>query len=253
MEYIDSHSHLDFPEFDVDRLDVLQQARRAGLKNIIISATVAKRWQLIKNLTDKHPIARPAYGLHPMFMDEHKLNHLDQLKVWLKNESPVAVGEIGLDYFIPNPDKEAQLKLFCSQLEIADEFKLPVIIHARKSLDIILRELRKYPNIKGSIHSFSGSEQQAKQLIDLGFYLGFGGPITYTRATKLRSLVSILPLESLLLETDAPDQPDTKHYGERNEPAYLPNIAQEIATLRNTDIDEVAKQTFINTKTLFNL
>lgn len=251
--YIDSHSHIDFTDFDPDRSAALIRAKKAGVTNIIISATVAECWYLIKNIADKNPNIVTAYGMHPFFMAEHKNEHLDLLKTWLETETPVALGEIGLDYFIPNHDKAAQLKLFVQQLEIASELNLPVIIHARKSLDIVFRELRRFPGLTGSIHSFSGSEQQAKIAIDLGFYLGFGGPITYTRATKLRKLVSNLPLESLLIETDSPDQPDSTHWGERNEPAYLPIIAQEIATLRNIDERIVAEQIVKNTKCLFNI
>lgn len=253
MRYIDSHSHLDFSEFDSNRAAVIERAKKTGLKRIVVSATVASRWPLITELAKNNTMIAAAYGLHPMFMDEHTDKHLELLPLILKEQDCIAVGEIGLDYFIPNPDKTAQLKLFVEQLEIANELNLPVIIHARKSLDIVLRELRRLPQLTGSIHSFSGSEQQAKQTIDLGFYLSFGGPITYTRATKLRKLVSNLPLEAILLETDSPDQPDSKHFGEHNEPAYLPIVAQTIADLQGIDIKDVAEQTFINTKQLFNL
>lgn len=253
MRFIDSHSHLDFPEFDSNREAIIERARKAGLEKIIVSATIADRWHLITELENRYPIIASAYGLHPMFMDKHLNEHLELLQTIIKKQKPVAVGEIGLDYFIDEPDKSAQLKLFVQQLEIANEFQLPVIIHARKSLDIVLRELRRFPQLKGSIHCFSGSEQQARQLIDLGFYLGFGGPITYTRATKLRKLLTVLPLESILLETDSPDQPDSSHYGECNEPSYLPIVAQVIADLRGISLSDVAEQTLLNTKNLFNL
>ena len=256
MPFIDSHTHLDFLEFDVDRSQVVNRAIKAKISRIIISATTAHGWQNLENIVEKHsPLCFSAYGLHPMFMSEHQEKHLEGLPRFLQKERAVAVGEIGLDYFIPlsNPsaDKQAQLDLFIAQLEIASEMKLPVIIHARKSLDIILKYLRRYPDIRGSIHGFSGSEQQANQLIDLGFYLGFGGPITYTRATKLQKLVKTLPLESILLETDSPDQPVASHYGERNEPAFLPKVAETIATLRGISIKQVASTTTKNAQTLF--
>jgi TatD DNase family protein len=142
---------------------------------------------------------------------------------------------------------------FTAQLDLAVQYKRPVIIHARKALDLVLRELRLRPGLQGVIHSFSGSLQQAKQLIDLGFYLGFGGPVTYTRALKLRMLVSELPLSALLIETDAPDQPDASHHGERNQPAWLPNIAACIAELRGIAVEAVAETTSDNAKLLFNL
>ncbi len=264
MQLIDSHSHIDFSEFDNDRDAALARARNAGLSNIIVSATTAERWSLIKKLCEKQgdeqPQCHPAYGLHPMFMSKHKNQHIDDLKLWIENEKPIAIGEIGLDYFIDeanikgnNHNRQSQLDLFIAQLELANDFGLPVIIHARKSLDIVLKHLRQYPNLTGSIHSFSGSEQQAKQLIDLGFYLGFGGPITYTRATRLRKLIETLPLESLLLETDSPDQPDSLHFNQRNEPAYLLNVARVVAELRGISIEEVAQITTVNAQRLFGL
>ncbi len=259
MQLIDSHSHIDFSDFDNDREVVIERANNAGISNIIVSATTAKRWPLIKALCDKQAQCHPAYGLHPMFMSDYKPQHFDDLKHWIKSENPIAIGEVGLDYFIDEANRDnstqvrqSQLDLFIAQLELANEFDLPIIIHARKSLDIILKHLRRFHNLTGSIHSFSGSEQQAKQLIDLGFYLGFGGPITYTRATKLRKLVTTLPLESLLLETDSPDQPDSLHYKQRNEPAYLINVAQVVAELRGISVEEVAQVTSQNAQTLFD-
>ena len=259
MQLIDSHSHIDFNDFDHDRKDAIERAKVAGVSNIIVSATTAGRWSLIKNLCDKQTQCHPAYGLHPMFMNEYKAQQLAELRQWIINEKPIAIGEIGLDYFIDEANdansehvRQSQLELFIAQLKLANEFKLPVIIHARKSLDIVLKQLRQFPNLTGSIHSFSGSEQQARQLIDLGFYLGFGGTITYTRATKLRNLVATLPLESLLLETDSPDQPDSSHYNQRNEPAYLINVAQVVAELREISIEEVASATTLSAQTLFN-
>lgn len=269
MQLIDSHSHIDFSEFDQDRNEVVQRAIDAGVSDIIVSATTADRWHLVKKVCEKNQqICHPAYGLHPMFMGEHRLgdygdddkkddnNDIERLKHWLENNHAVAIGEIGLDFFIEEANKSnraAQLALFISQLEIASELKLPVIIHARKSLDIILKHLRKFPEVCGSIHSFSGSEQQAKQLIDLGFYLGFGGPITYSRATRLHQLIRILPLDALLIETDAPDQPAATHNSQRNEPAFITNVVEKIAELKNLDSEIVALKTTKNAASLFHL
>jgi len=254
MQLIDSHSHIDFTEFDHDRSEAIARAEKAGISQIIVSSTTAERWLLVNNVVENYPsICHAAYGLHPMFMQDHKAEDLDRLKSWLKNNKAVAVGEIGLDFFIDDPEEDAQISLFVSQLEIATELNLPVIIHARKSLDIVLKHLRLFPGIRGSVHSFSGSGQQAQQLIDMGFYLGFGGPITYTRATKLRKLLIDLPLDALLIETDSPDQPDYQHHGQRNEPAYLLIVAQAIAELRNVDIGLIAEATSKNARALFKL
>ena len=256
MHFIDSHTHIDFSDFDNDRSLVLDEAIKSKISHIIVSATTAKGWgKLSKVVDDYHPLCHAAYGLHPMFMAEHKAEHMKELALYLQKEPVVAVGEIGLDFFILKHDdekaKKAQLDLFIEQLEIAVDFNLPVIIHARKSLDIVLREIRRLPQLRGSIHGYSGSLQQAEQLIEHGFYLGFGGPITYTRATKLRMLVEVLPLEYLLLETDSPDQPDASHYGSRNEPAFIVEVAKTVAELRKVSLQEVARVTSNNAEQLF--
>lgn len=261
MQIIDSHSHIDFSEFETDRDAVIKRATEVGVSDIIVSSTTAERWHLVKKVCDDNPeICHPAYGLHPMFMGEHQLGKSDhdvaKLDSWLENNKAIAIGEIGLDFFIKEADetnKKAQIELFINQLEIAAELKLPVIIHARKSLDLVLKYLRKHPSIRGSIHSFSGSEQQAKQLIDLGFYLGFGGPITYSRATRLHQLIQYLPIESLLVETDSPDQPDANHHPQRNEPAFISQVVDKIAELQNCDCELVAQETTKNATELFNL
>ncbi len=259
MFLFDSHTHIDFDDFDQDRDEVLTRAKKAGVNKLIISATTQTGWINIQTIVNEAksewPSCYAAYGLHPMFMQEHKTADLHALSEQLKQNKVVAIGEIGLDFFIPvyEDDKQAQIKLFVEQLKMADAFNLPVIIHARKSLDIVLKHLRKFPNIKGSIHSFSGSLQQADQLLDLGFYLSFGGPVTFDRANKLRQIVSTMPLNKLLIETDSPDQSDSLHQGERNEPAYLFDIAKSIAELRNVTIEELAKATTINAETLFKL
>ena len=257
MQLIDSHTHIDFSEFDSDRSQAILRAIDIGVSDIIVSSTTAKRWPLVKNvILENASHCHAAYGLHPMFMEDHCLAHLDQLKQWLISNNAVAIGEIGLDFFISEAsenDKAAQIEIFVGQLEIATEYNLPVIIHARKSLDIVLKHLRLFSALRGSVHSFSGSKQQAKQLIDLGFFLSFGGPVTYSRATRLRKTLIDLPLDALLLETDSPDQPDALHHGQRNEPAYIKDIAAEIAKLRDMELSELASVTSHNAKKLFKI
>ena len=258
LSLIDTHCHLDLAIFDADREAVLQRAVNHAVSDIIIPAVTKNHWKKIKKLTEKHSNLHPAYGLHPMFMSQHKRQDIDHLEHWLQSEKMIAVGECGLDFFIFNQQtdikqaKAEQQYLFHNQVALAQQYQLPVILHSRKSLDLILKEIRQYPNLHGVVHSFSGSKQQAHQLIDQGFYLGFGGPITYTRANKLRHLVSTLPLDALLLETDAPDQPDASHYGQRNEPAFLPSIAQTIAELRGIEQQEVIHSTTNNAQRLFD-
>ena len=235
MRLIDSHCHLDLSAFDVDRNAVLQRARDCGVTDVLVPAVQASGWEKLQCISDyeHNPVnVHPAYGLHPVFEQHHKASDLLLLEKQLSYESTIAVGECGLDFFIDKYDQSKQLSIFTGQLDLAVQHQLPVIIHSRKSLDLVLKELRLRTNLTGVVHSYSGSYQQAKQLIDLGFYLGFGGPITYPRATKLRGLVADLPLESLLLETDAPDQPDISNWGERNEPSWLRNIVSCVAELR---------------------
>ncbi len=253
MQLIDSHCHLDFNVFDIDRKELLADASNHNVSKIIVPAVARNNWQHVFEVSQQYEMIEAAYGLHPMFMKYHQHSDLLLLRGFLENNKPIAVGECGLDFFIKDANKDAQVEFFKKQLKLADEFSLPVIVHARKSLDIVLREVRKFPNIKGVIHSFSGSLQQAEACIKQGFMLGFGGPITYTRATKLRKLVTELPLESLLLETDAPDQPDSNHFGQRNVPANLLDIAKVVAELRQCDISEVAQVSTKNAKRLFNL
>ena len=255
MRLIDSHCHLDLSSFDDDRQAVLDRSLAQHVSDIIVPAVEAAGWEKLQHLCqDANPVQiHAAYGLHPVFEQQHEVNHLDWLDQQLSHPSTIAVGECGLDFFIKEYDKQKQLALFTGQLDLAVQHQLPLVIHSRKSLDFVLKELRLRPGLTGVIHSYSGSYQQAKQLIDLGFYLGFGGPITYTRAKKLRGLVVDLPLESLLLETDSPDQPDLANHGKRNEPSWLMNIASCIATLRNTSVEQVAEVTTNSAQRLFRI
>lgn len=259
MQLIDSHCHIDSPLFDNDREAVLARALANNVSDIIVPAIAANHWQSLTSLGKQYSQLKIAYGLHPMFMAQHQPQDLDILEQWLQSETAIAVGECGLDFFIfdkhsdTQQAKKAQQDLFIQQLALAKHYQLPVIIHSRKSLDLVLKEIRQQPDLQGVVHSFSGSQQQAHQLIDQGFYLGFGGPITYSRAKKLRHLAQSLPLDALLLETDAPDQPDSSHDGLRNEPAFLRHIAQTVAQLRGIPVQQVAEITTQNAKKLFNL
>ena len=255
MRLIDSHCHLDLSVFDADRDTVLQRAQQADVTNVIVPAVQASGWEKLQQLCgEPNPVqVHAAYGLHPVFELSHVMDDLVLLDKQLGHESTIAVGECGLDFFIDQYDRAKQLDLLIGQLDLAVQHQLPVIIHSRKSLDLVLKELRLRPSLTGVIHSYSGSYQQAKQLIDQGFYLGFGGPVTYARATKLRGLVVDLPLEHLLIETDAPDHPDAVNHGQRNEPSWLKNIAQCIAELRNTSVDQVAEVTTRNCERLFKI
>lgn len=253
MRLIDSHCHFDLPIFDHDRDQLQQQMKLAGITDIIFPATTADNWQRLKNVTDSCLGYHASYGLHPMFMQQHTLEHSAKLRTWLEHEPVVAVGECGLDFFIPNVQQTAQEELFLHHLQLARDFDLPLIIHARKSLDIVLKHIRRINNLRGVIHSFSGSQQQADQLIAAGFYLGIGGTVTYERAKRLRSVVRNVPETCLLLETDSPDQPDSQWRGKRNEPTRLPVITAKLAEIRQTSVQHIADITTTNALRLFAL
>jgi TatD DNase family protein len=250
---IDSHCHLDAAEFDGDRAAVIARATAAGVGVQIVPAVAQSGFAKLKVICASAVGLHPAYGLHPMYLAEHQPDHLDALRVWIERERPVAVGECGLDFFVEGLDADTQRMYFQRQLELAREFELPVILHARRAVDEVVATVRKVGGLRGVVHSFSGSEEQARQLWKLGFCLGFGGPVTYDRAHRLRAIVARMPIEFLLLETDAPDQPLSTHRGQRNEPGYLREVLHSVALLRETDENRLAEATTLNAQRLFGL
>ncbi len=251
MTFTDSHCHIDAAEFDADRDEVLARAAAAGVGTIVAPAVSAEGWPKLRDIARSFPQVAPAYGLHPMYLAEHRLEHLALLREWIERERPVAIGECGLDFFVEGLDPDAQREFLIGQLRLAREFDLPVILHARRAVDEVTALLRRIGGLRGVVHSFSGSRQQAETLGETGFLLGFGGPVTYARANRLRSLVATLPIEHLLLETDAPDQPDSAIRGQRNEPARLRLIAETVAELRGQALDDLAEHTRANALRLF--
>ena len=253
MRLVDSHSHFDAAEFDADRAAAHARAVAAGVVAQIVPAVDAAGWPKLRQTCAGLPGLWPAYGLHPMYLDAHRPEHLPALRAWIERERPLAVGECGLDYFVEGLDAEAQSFYFDGQLRLAREFDLPVIVHARRAVDAVIAAIRRIGGLRGVVHSFSGSAEQAAQLHRLGFLLGIGGPVTYARANRLRKLVAGMPLEQLLLETDSPDQPGAAHRGQRNEPAHLLEVLDAIATLRKVPRDDIAAATRDNAVRLFNL
>jgi TatD DNase family protein len=253
MRLIDSHCHLDVDAFDRDRADVISRAGAAGVTRQIVPAIDAQGWPRLRETCAADSGLFPAYGLHPLVLDSHRREHIDQLRTWVEREHPVAIGECGLDFFIDEPRVDDQMAYFEPQLRLAREFDLPVIVHARRAVDAVIGAIRRTGGIRGVVHSFSGSLQQARQLWQLGFLVGLGGPVTYERATRLRKLAATMPLDYLLLETDAPDQPDSGHKGQRNEPSRLVVVLETIARLREEDPAAIAAATTANAERLFGL
>ena len=250
---VDSHVHTDDARLAPDRDAVLARARAANVVAQVVPAVSARLWPRVREVCAADAALHACYGLHPCFHDEHRDEHLAELAAWIGRERPVAVGECGLDYFVPGADKARQQHLFAAQLALARECALPVVIHARRAVEDVIRMVRASGHYRGVVHSFNGSEQQAHRLIDLGYSLSFGGAVTYERARRLRALVARLPLDALMLETDAPDQPDAAHVGQRNEPAWLGDVWRAVSALRPESAETVARATTANAVALFAL
>ncbi|MDI9331849.1 MAG: TatD family hydrolase [Alphaproteobacteria bacterium] len=253
--YIDTHCHLDAIEFDADRDEQRRLARVRGVQTCVIPAVTQVHWAGVADLAHRHGDVY-ALGIHPLYVTGAQTADAELLAQALSraqnDPALVAVGEIGLDGFDGHPDMELQLHWFRLQLGLARDFGLPVILHVRRSVDLVLRELRRCPVVGGIAHAFNGSEQQAQALMDWGFVLGFGGALTFERALQLRRLATKLPLSGVVLETDAPDIPPqwlyrTAHQRAqgmpqgRNSPAELPRIAECWAALRDIDPIDLAR------------
>jgi TatD DNase family protein len=250
---IDTHCHLDFEVFDDDRQQVLQRALKNNIQDIIIPGTQRIYWQRIKQLCDNNKHLHPCYGLHPYWLYRHQQSDIKQLADFIGNNPALAVGECGLDFRPQRVDKNIQLDFLQAQFDIACNAELPVVIHAVNATEAVIQSIKKFNGLNGMIHSYSGSSEQARQLIDLGFLISVSGSITFDNAKKIKQVVKAIPMISLLAETDAPDQSDQSHLGKRNEPAYLVNTIAAIAELKQLPIDTVAQQTTTNAKKLFRI
>lgn len=247
---IDTHCHLDAAEFNADRDLVAQAAFSAGLRMIVVPSVTPDNFQDVIALSAQHPHVCYALGMHPMYIDNASPGDVKRLYTLIAQQlaTPdnklVAVGEIGLDFFVTQQNRETQEYFFAEQLKVAKEFNLPVILHVRRAVDDVLKHLRKYKITGGIAHAFNGSPQQAEEFIKLGFKLGFGGAMTYPRALKIRELAQILPIESIVLETDAPDiPPEWLGTKGRNSPKELLKIAQCLADLRRMSVSQIIEIT----------
>lgn len=260
MMLIDTHCHLDAVEFDADRDVVANHARTQGVAGIVVPSVYQTNFEAVFNLAQKHAHVHYALGIHPMYVNQSQTQDITALKVLLEqamtfNKPPVAIGEIGLDFFVTTENRDQQIYFFTEQLKLAQAFDLPVILHVRRAVDDVLKYCRKI-KVKGGIaHAFNGSRQQADEFIKLGFKLGFGGAMTYPRALKIRALAQTLPMEAIVLETDAPDIPpiwltqttqNPMEIKARNSPNELIKIAQVLADLRSLNLTQVTDITTKN-------
>lgn len=253
----DTHCHLDAPEFEADRDAVIGAASRSGVHQILIPAVATGNFSAVRDCCQRYIGCMPAYGIHPLSVGSAQDDDLETLRHWLRSEAtgpcpPVAVGEIGLDFFDVQVAPPLQMRYFDAQLKIAATANLPVILHVRRAVDAILKQLQRSPVRGGIAHAFNGSRQQADAFFAKGFCLGFGGAMTYPGSTKIRGLAATLPLEAIVLETDAPDIPPvwlhTPTGRRRNSPDQLAQLAQVLADLRRMPVEAVIAATTENAR-----
>jgi TatD DNase family protein len=253
MTLFDTHCHIDVDDFTDDRGAVLRATRAAGVQDILVPGIQRSTWPALIDLCAADPGLHLALGLHPVFLDAHQAADIAALDEAIAAHAPVAVGEIGLDWQLRQLDRMRQQTLLEAQLAVAEAHGLPVVLHVRKAHDAMLATLKRFDLPGGFCHAFNGSMQQAAQYIDRGFCLGFGGMLTFERSSRLRRLAEELPLEAIVLETDAPDMTVVSHRFERNSPEYLPEVLGTLSTLRGRSADEIATITTANARRVLGI
>jgi len=257
MFLTDTHTHLDFPEFDGDRERVIEQALAAGVRAIVNVGTDLDSSRAAVALAGAHPQIYAAVGVHPHDAKTMTVEILEELRTLAKHPKVVAIGEIGLDFYRDLSPREKQRQVFEQQLALASETGKPVIIHDREAHKEVMAILRRWAEgcqqPVGVLHCFSGDLAMAQEAIKLGFYISIAGPVTFPNARRLRELVRQLPLEKLLVETDCPYLTPHPHRGKRNEPAYVKLVAQEVTHIKGLTLEEVARVTSDNARALFAL
>lgn len=257
MDLIDTHTHLDFPDFDADRQALMAQSRALGVREMVVLGVYQGNWQRVWELVQSDPDLHAAFGLHPVYLEDHRPEHLTELGDWLGrlagHRQLCAVGEIGLDYFIETLDRERQQALFDAQLQLAVDFHLPALIHVRRSHAAVIATLKRFKLKRaGIIHAFAGSQEEAREYIKLGFKLGLGGAATWPQALRMHRVLAHLPLESVVLETDSPDMAPAMFPGQRNSPAHLPAICTALAQIMSLAPEHLAAASSANARELFN-
>jgi len=246
--WIDSHCHLDFVRVNGSLETIIRECERQEVDHIVVPSVDPSNLVSVIDLSRQFKHVSFALGFHPMYIDKLKEGDLENLDNWIsKSEEIIALGEIGLDFFERKDNIDQQEDIFVHQLKLAQKYDLPVIMHVRGAIDRVLKNLRRYSVRGGIAHAFNGSMQQASQFIELGFKLGFGGAMTYERAKHLQMLAAQIPLDAIVLETDAPDiAPSWLTKGTANSPSQLAKIGAFLAQLRNTPLGEIASITSQN-------
>ena len=256
MGLIDSHTHLDFPDFDADRTQLLPRSRASGVEQMVVLGVYQHNWQRLWDLVQTDSQLYAAFGLHPVYLNEHRPEHVLELGQWLSrlagHPQLCAVGEIGLDYFLPELDREGQQQLFEAQLQLAADFQLPALLHVRRSHAQVIATLKRFRLQRGGIiHAFAGSREEAREYLKLGFKLGLGGAATWPQALRLRKVIVDLPLDAIVLETDSPDMAPAMYPNQRNSPEHLPDICQALAEVMGISPERLAETSTANARELF--
>ena len=257
MELIDTHTHLDFADFDNDRREVLAHSRALDVRRMVVLGVYQQNWQRLWDLVQADAGLFAAFGLHPVYLDDHRPADLVELGDWLTrlhgHRQVCAVGEIGLDYFIEHLDRERQQNLFDAQLKLAVDFQLPALLHVRRSHAAVIATLKRIRLPRsGIIHAFAGSTEEAREYIKLGFKLGLGGAATWPQALRMHKVLAQLPLDSVVLETDSPDMAPAMYPGQRNSPQHLPDICRALAERMGIEPLLLAQASTRNACELFN-
>ena len=257
MELVDTHTHLDFPDFDADRSALMAESRALGVRQMVVLGVYQGNWQRVWELVQADPDLHAAFGLHPVYLEQHRPDDLRELGDWLArlagHRQLCAVGEIGLDYFIETLDRERQQALFDAQLQLAADFNLPALIHVRRSHAAVIATLKRFKLKRaGIIHAFAGSREEAREYIKLGFKLGLGGAATWPQALRMHRVLADLPLDAVVLETDSPDMAPAMFPGQRNSPAHLPAICAALAQIMAISPEQLSAASTANARELFN-
>jgi TatD DNase family protein len=257
VRLIDTHTHLDFDDFDADRQAVLGHCQHLGVERMVVLGVYQRNLQRVWDLALSEPQVYAALGLHPIYLDEHRPEHLQELRDRLAavagHPKLCAVGEIGLDYYVESLNREHQKTVFDSQLQMAADFNLPALLHVRRSHADTIATLKRFKLKRGGIvHAFAGSREEAKEYIRLGFKLGLGGAATWPQALRMHRVIADLPLDSVVLETDSPDMPPAMHPQVRNSPEHLPDICAALSALMNVPAEHLAQASTDTAMELFD-
>jgi len=251
---IDTHAHLYAEEFDGDRLEVLERAKMAGIKKILLPNIDETSIERLNTLSDTSSVCIPMMGLHPCYVTENYRKQLEVIKTEFDKRSYIAVGEIGIDLYWDKTKKDYQQAAFIEQCRWACDMDLPIAIHSRESTDLIIKLIKdnSFKNLTGVFHCFGGTKEQAQEIVDLGFMLGVGGVISF-KNSKLRDELKEISLDYIILETDSPYLAPTPYRGKRNEPSYVTEVAKHLSYVYDISVKEVDERTTKNALKLFKL